>query len=502
MKHKIILAAIAATALGLNSCSEDFLDVESPDKLYIDEYFTTEDRIFESLVAAYDPLEWFDWGQGQYNPINIMSDIMADQIWVGGSDRTDNQAWHLMANYEAIPTNCISGIWVTGYSGVKRANDMISYMDGVTDISDENRALYLAEAKVLRAFYYTLIWKFWGNVPFYSTNLTYPYICEQSSADQVYAGIIADLDDAIANGGLPMKVASNADCGHVTLAMAYMLYAEVVMYQNDESNYGKALKYMEEIINSGQYALVDDFAAIWEESGEWSSESIWEINYKDDGAYRSWDYPLNTGGTVLPRLISMPKWVDGTDGFDGGWGFAPVRQETYDMYEDGDTRRDGTIYKATTEYTPRYEDTGLWLKKYLARSGYNADQIADADLNYNNNLRIYRYSETLLNAAELIARGASGSGSAQTYLDQVRDRAGVEHIDATVDNIIQERALEFVGEGKRYWDLVRTGKASQVLVPDALGYRTNTWSETKKYLPIPQTEINSANGTLKQNPGY
>ena len=72
---------------------------------------------------------------------------------------------------------------------------------------------------------------------------------------------------------------------------------------------------------------------------------------------------------------------------------------------------DATCFNAAAagSYKARYQDTGFFLDKYIARNGYNADQIADADLNFNNNLRVYRFSETLLNAAELIARGA-GSG--------------------------------------------------------------------------------------------
>ena len=78
---------------------------------------------------------------------------------------------------------------------------------------------------------------------------------------------------------------------------------------------------------------------------------------------------------------------------------------------------------------------------------------------------------------------------------QTKERDDI--VQATIDNIIQERHLEFVGEGKRYWDLVRTGKAASTLGPDE--YRTNTWSEQKKYLPIPQAEIDAAQGTLTQN---
>lgn len=500
MKKYIIYIGCLVAAMMVTSCSEDFLNVDSPNKVTVDEYYTTEERIYEALVAAYDPLQWFDYAFGQYNPILIMSDIMADDVWVGGADRTDNQFWHLMANYEALSTQVMTTSWTTCYSGVNRSNNVIYYMDGVKDISAKNKALYLAEAKVLRAYYYTLLWKFWGNIPYYTKNLEMPYIQPQSTADDVYKGIVADLEDAIANGGLPMR-AEEADYGHVTLAMAYMLYTEVVMYQNDNSRYNTALSYMEEIINSTKYDLATDYASIWTEEGEWNIESIWEITYKHEGAGRSWDHAQTSGGTVLPRLISPKDWADGTDGRDNGWGFEPVRKETYDMYAAGDVRRDATIYDASAKsYKPRYQDTGYFLDKYMARTGYNAGQIADADLNYGNNLRIYRFSETLLNAAELLVRGASGKGDAKTYLNKVHQRAGLtDEVAATEENILQERRLEFVGEGKRYWDLIRTGKAAQVLVPDEYGYRTNSWTASKKYLPIPQGEIDAAQGTLTQN---
>ena len=61
----------------------------------------------------------------------------------------------------------------------------------------------------------------------------------------------------------------------------------------------------------------------------------------------------------------------------------------------------------------------------------------------------------------------------------------------TVDDVIEERHLEFVGEGKRYFDLVRSGKAASVLTPDKYGYRTNSWTESKKYIPIAQAELDS-----------
>lgn len=299
--------------------------------------------------------------------------------------------------------------------------------------------------------------------------------------------------------------ADAAMSGRVTLAMAYMLYAEVVMYQKDESRYPTALKYMEEIEQSTKYSLVDDFASIWEDAGEWSTESIFEINYFSVNGKRAWDNALGDGGTVYPKLIGINNLNNSPD-YAGGWGFEPVRKAAYQMYEATDTRRDAGIlnfkeYAISTgaTYSPRYQDEGFFLRKYIARKNGNAGQAGSADMNYSNNFRVYRYSETLLNAAELLARGVTGSGkrTAQSYLDEVRGRAKVGSIPANVDNILQERHLEFVGEGKRYWDLIRSGKASSTLVPN--DYRTVTWSENKKYLPIPQSELD-ADGNLIQNP--
>ncbi|MGL4519531.1 MAG: RagB/SusD family nutrient uptake outer membrane protein [Phocaeicola sp.] len=497
MKKIFPLIALVAS-LGMTACSDDFLTVKSPDKISIEEYYKNESRIFEALVAAYDPLQWPDWGMGEYNPPALMADIMADDLWIGGSNVTDNQNWHLMFNYEALPDRVIGGVWTCYYSGINRTNNVLHFMQYVQGISDAKKSLFLAEARILRAYYYTYLWKMWGNIPYYEQNLEFPYIGQQYSADEVYAFIIADIEEAITTGGLPMK-ADAETYGRVTRAMAYMLYTEVVMYQKDNSKYATALGYMNQIISSNEYALHADYAEIFAAEGEWCSESIWEINYKSEGAVRSWNGPLVSGGTVLPRLISPNGWADGSEGRDNGWGFCPVRQECYDRYQEGDVRREGTIFSTQGKsYNPRYQDTGLWLNKYMARSGYNDGQLADADLNWNNNLRIYRYAEVLLNAAELISLGA-GAGDANGYLNQVRTRAGVPVATATTESVLAERQLEFVGEGKRYWDLIRSGKASSTLVPDSYGYRKNSWSSSKKHLPIPQAEINASQGTLTQN---
>lgn len=498
-----ILAAALSAPIALTSCSEDFLEVTPPDKATLEEYYNNYDHIMEAVVATYNPMREYDWNNKQYAPLPLCSDVMADDVWPGGSGISDNQHLHKMFNFESTQnsSDALTGIWDQSYKGVRNANDVLSYLEWAkSNLTDAQYKTFDAEARVLRAFYYMQIWKFYGNVPFYMENLKSPYIAEQKSANEVYSTVIADLETAIAENALPMQW-DDENLGRVSQATAYMIYAEMVMYQNDESRYAKALSYMNEIIGSGKYSLNPDYANIFLESGEWTSESIFEISYKDDGAVRSWNAGyVNAGGTIYPRLIGPSGGVP-EDGVDNGWGFEPVRLETMDIFAEGDTRRDATIYDArNASYTKRYQDTGLWLKKYLPYSENNKDQKADGDLNFNNNLRIYRYAETLLNAAELIVRTNGDQTLAYKYLNLVHHRAGLtDNLSANIDNIIAERRLEFVGEGKRYWDLVRTGKAATTLVPDAYGYRTNTWSESKKYLPIPLSEIDAAHGTITQN---
>ena len=486
---KKIYAALCAMATLLTaSCSTEFVTPVHNSSEPLDEYFNTEARMFESLVAAYDPLEWFDYFY-QYDALHLVSDIMGDDINCGGSNEGDQPILVKTHFFQLTQTDQPNQIWTICYSGVNRANVVREYLDGVEGLSSSNRDLWEAESLVLRSYYYCLLWKFWGNIPYYEENLKSPYYADQLGHDEVYEKVVTTLEGVFAKNVLPMK-ATVGNEGRVTKAMAYMLYAEMVMYQNDQSRYQKALDCMKEIISSGQYALVSDFAGIWEESGEWGTESIWEINYLSEGGGRAWDAPIATGGNVFSVLTGIPGAKAGS-GFADGWGFGGVNESAYKMYDDTDIRRDGGILNWSDNrdnYAPRWEDTGYFLLKYIARENGNHGYKGADTMNYGNNVRVYRYSETLLNAAELaVLLGQDGSA----WLKQVRDRAHCQATGTSREDIIEERHKEFVGEGKRYWDLVRSGQAATVLQAANHPFRPagSNWTESKKYWPIPQSEL-------------
>ena len=505
MKKNIItirsLCALCLLCVLCAACSEDFLEVKNPTGEPLEEYYTTDERLNEALTSAYAPLHWPDWDNVAYNDLTIDAEIMGDDFWVGGSSITDNQHWHKLFNFEADGNNTLSTLWGDFYSGIKRCNDVIKYCSWGGGTA-ENRKSYEMQARLLRIYYYNILWHYYGNVPFYLENLSSPYTAPQITADEIYAQLLPELEDIIASGVLPLRW-SAAESGRVSKAMAYMLYAEMVMYQNDTARYPKALSYMKEIIASADYELNPSFSNLWEESGEWCKESIFEINYNDDQAQRDWGAAaLNAGGSVLPTLISPNTWPggDGWNAGEDGWGFLPMRVETYNMFAEGDQRRDATCWDVRgISYTERYQDTHIWLKKYRPYSDNNKDCPTSKNLNYNNNKRIYRYAETLLNAAELLLATGGSAAEAAGYVNEVRARAGLGNLSSvTADDILQERHLEFCGEGKRYFDLVRTGKAASVLVPDSYGYRTNAWTPSKKHIPLAQSELD-ADPTLKQN---
>lgn len=499
-KYSFIIAL--ATMIGFSSCGDEFLTI-TPTASQEAGGDATEGAILSNLASCYQILLFDSYAANNYNSIVLMSDLRSDDIYKGGGDAGDQGQLYRLSQFTSTATELPSGLWNIYYSGISRCNNVIQACEKAKGVSEANLNQYKAEAHFLRAYYTHWLWKFWGNIPYFESDLPAPYMAKQYKADEIYAKIIADVDFAIEGDKLPMRTTAAND-GRITKAAAQMLKARVVMYQKDQSKYAEVLKDMVEIIKSGKYTLLGDFSAIWLESGEFCNESILESNQLPEG--KTWASGWQGYGTNLPAFIS-PNNLVGQEPFIGGWGFGPVRTETYAIYEDADTRRAGSINKFEDgTYSARFQNTGLFMGKYAARKGYNPPP-GDVDLNFSNNLRIFRYAEVLLNAAELMVIDGVApieGVTAQSCLDQIRTRAGVNSIPATTANIKLERRREFLGEGMRFWDLVRWGDTALLTENKPAFSSVRTWDEHCKYLPIPQSEIEKTEGEFKlvQNPGY
>ena len=509
MIMKKIFYPLFAAVLMISACTTNFLEVESTTTVPEETSYTSEYDITKALMAAYAPLIGLDYCDGEFHPYQFVSDILADDYnAVGGSGPGDLVHLQLLGAYNSNSQQSLIGLWTNLYRGVYRSNIVVNRTADIPGMSDANKTRVINEARFLRAFYYHILWKFWGSVPYYTENPnggSIPYIVPQLSEDEVYNKIMEDLDAATAPGALPETVMMT-EVGRANRYTAYMLRAEVVMLKEDATRYASVLSQMQEIINSDIYALTPNFADIWETAGEWNCESIFEINYADDPSNRSWEDPLAPGGSIYPVFL-CPDSYKGSRFHSEGYGFGPVSPALKAAYEEGDQRRGATIMDFNTDaekgekYNKREGDTGMFNRKYMARAGGAENNVAGIyDMGHRNNLRIYRYSDALLRASELLVRTGGSQADADAYLDQVRARAfsvapeelGSHKKSATLDNLLNERRLEFALEGHRFFDLVRFGKADAVL--GAKGYTLS-----KRYIPIPQSEIDKAEGTLTQN---
>ena len=532
MKKNIIYITLITMAGLSSSCSDSFLTIYPRTSLAAGAP-ATADVIEKNLTGAYQIFLFDSYANGTIAPVVLFGDFRSDDIFKGGQDATDQPAFYNMAQYQSTADNVPSGWWSIFYTGLKRCNDALEAIDNaVASVDPVLLSRYKAEALSMRAYYVHWLWKAWGNIPYFDKAWSQePFLAKQYSFDELYPLIIADLDAAINEPNFPMSV-SGGNLGRVTKAFAMMTKARVVMYKGDASKYPEVLADMNSIINSGAYKLITSVPSVdksltsnpieWMflREGEFCQESIFESNNIANG--KTWGNSWTGFGNYMPSVVSPRSLNDPTGIFTTGWGWCIVQPDAYanTFNESGDYRKGASVTDWSGQLgkvpssTAGWQNTGLYLRKYAARKGYNTVTSGDAALNYENNERVYRLAETYLNAAEL-SFYISGQSAAQPYLDVIRDRAfgdAIHRIPATLNNIKLERRREFFGEGQRFWDLVRWGSdengtpIEKVLSGSNPTYVFNrTYTADKRFLPIPKGEIDKTAGTgydLVQNPGY
>jgi hypothetical protein len=488
-----------ALTLVLGSCSKDFLDTRPVGRVLEVNYYQNQDQAFEALVSIYDVLQWND--QYGFTMFRFLQNVASDDTYAGGSDASDQPSWVAYDNFTLTPNlGPQRGFWRKCYKGIYRANLYLEKIDGIEEAAESFRVRTKGEAKFLRAKFYFDLVRLFGNVPLIDHTLgaSEYYTVEQVGPESIYPLIISDLEDAISV--LPTAVSEN-QLGRVTKGAAQALLARVYLFQNDESKMSQVASLCEDVINSGEYQLLSSYADLWTKEGEWSSESVFEITYSENSASDWGSFGWGGGeGNVGVQFIGMRDYNGPT--YATGWGFCPVSTELQaDMAND--PRYGQTVINSASlpgaEYTPGYQNTGYFMRKY-APIASNVAPDGDPALNWGNNIREIRYADVLLMAAEGLVRSGGSEGTARSYLNQVRGRVSLSPVSSTgsdlLEDIYDERRFELATEGHRFFDLLRTGKATDVLGDQGFVLSTH------QYLPIPQQEIDASQGVLTQNPGY
>lgn len=505
MKKYIIttISAITLFSILLFSCSDDFTDTDRQYVINSETFFNSPEDYQKTLTGVYDML------QSTY--LNVLAgEIASDNTLAGGENPTDVIGIQQIDDMIQTPQNTqLSNIWNWMFAGVQRANFILENKDNI-DFEGKNQII--GETRFLRAYFHFELVKWFGPIPLSGDKQFQPgdeTTIPRSPVPVVYASIESDLLYAIDNLA---PVASQT--GRATRGAALALLGKAYLYQN---KYAEAASTFETLINSGLYHLINKtdltpqqiadgitpYQSIFEMSGENGKESVFEIQYTDvEGA--GFGCLQCSEGNVAVGFNGVRNY-EGPD-YTSGFSFNVPTQETYNSFEVGDTRLPVSLLdieawseETGAKYGIGYENTGYFNQKYLPRKR-NPDAASDKNLTNPNNYRAIRYADVLLMAAE--ANNKIGNdGKALQYLNQVRDRAfgDTDHRVTSVgvalyDVILNERRAELVGEGFRFFDLVRTNQAASAI--EGFVYPKNN------LFPVPIEEIQFSNGNWQQNPGY
>ena len=486
MKLKYNLIAIALLGFSFSSCS-DFLEQNPQTDLSENDFYKTADDILSAVNGAYSSLQEGDIYGNWYVFGEIPSDNTRNQL--SGSVTTQNEFDQF---YIYTQNSMIANFWKAAYKVINRTNTILGRIDGI-EINTELANRYKLECKFIRALMYFNLVRVYGDVPLVlkEISISESYDILREPKENVYNQIIADLKEA---QDLPVSY-STAEDGRATQGAAKALLANVYMTLH---KYAEAETILAEIINSGRYSLlentpgslnIDGYKNVFSPVNHNSKEGIFEIQFLKGGYGEGSNYannfaPENSGTNVVA--------VGGTGGNN------IPEMDIYNAYEEGDLRRD---FSMSLGYYDNRKNNEWVESRYVCKFMDVPYQNNDASNNY----PVIRYADVILMYAEALNQNGK-TAEACKYLNMTRRRGfGYQTTETspvdlqTTDKaqfalmVEQERRVELAFENHRWFDLIRTGRAVEVM--RSKGFSLN---ETNLICPIPQKQID-VNPKLTQN---
>lgn len=449
MKKKITY--ICLVIFSFTSCQDEFLTIVPETALSSVTFFTKEADFQQAVNAAYVPLRSIvndrAYLLGEMHSDNT---YYARNILFGATEQQEDIADFAIPTANGVTSNVhVLNQYRLDYQIIARTNQVLSEIDKIEFNADSKNNLR-GQALFLRAYAYFELVRYFGKAPLHLTPVTnrQEAALPLASAEELYAQIIKDAEEAAAL--LPVK--SVQEPGRATSGAAKTLLANVYIVQE---RWADAERVLLEVVNSNQYALIPEYADAFSTStgNKNNIESVFEVQFQEGSAGLNGSFIYN----FLPRPMTPEELKTITETSNP----QPLTAEgnnipTPDIiaaYEPGDERKDASIAYVTLSGSLRDNKVYPYIRKFAKPHALHG--------NHGTNWPIYRYSEVLLFLAEALnEQGKDGS----LYLNQVRNRAGLG--DATGDMreaIYQERRVELAFENKRWFDLVRTGRAVEVI---------------------------------------
>ncbi|MDU1905900.1 MAG: RagB/SusD family nutrient uptake outer membrane protein [Dysgonomonas sp.] len=504
-KIKYIPAILLAASISFTSCG-DILDINPVENNTSNKFYANEIEINQAALGIYArlgknstntdfPTEYF-W---------LTSENRSDILYIGGSETSaQNDQLELRKYLIGANSGTVSTIFSRLYALIKDANNLLAHT------SDNEYVRYRAEACFLRAYAYFELVRSFGPVALITApieNKEATALPRESEAT-IYAQIISDLEYAaeklenVYTGEAAGRVGSLA--AKTLLAQVYITMAGYPL--NDNSGYTKAENTLSPVIQEISNRFAPNYADIFTLANE-NKYDLFSVQFESG---------RSGVGSSLPGYIT-----------NSGAGASPFPEWTYSSYgmQGQDMRVDSLLVKEMKlSNDKRFKasiDTGYWnslnvetrtwierniITKFLEKDNTNNKITAWND--FPRNFPILRSADAYLIYAEALINNGKAA-QAKEYVNKIKERAGLPLLsnDPTLEDIKTERKKEFIGEGRRYFDLVRWGEteAIKVLTDFATYYhsKTNGQLPSKRdlLLPIPQNELKNRNN-WDQNFGY
>ena len=533
MKTKLFIISILCSALCLTGCKDYLTEIE-PGTTLLEDFFTSTDAAVQNVTGCYTPLMW-EYNRTYFSEWFI-GDIASDDALKGGGTTTDMADAYDIENWRTTDQNTLLlDFYRANYQGIGRCNLALEYIGNMQvgidkEFTQEMKNRLLGEVYFLRAYYYFRLVRVFAGVPMPLKVLksSEDWGMPRASVDSVFTQILADLEAANKNLWLKSEYADD-DMGRATKGAAQAMLMKVNLYmaspywqsyklsKNAADCYAAAKAWGDSIITSNKYDLFANYADNFTIAGENGIESVFEIQY----AEVPWgDYGEGFGYTAGSFTQILTRSRNSEVG--GGWGFNHPTQNLYDEFEAGDPRRDVAILipEDSLMETPTVEyylgnkmlnnKYGMYRDSTVTGAGFGQWGMHASRGPLNN--RQIRYADVLLMYAEACL-GAGDAGTAKTYIDKVRARAGLAPCAAADEATIRhERRCELAMEGHRWFDLVRWNIAYETIT----AYEATESDEYKaqvklgegfkkgkhEILPIPYNEILLNPTKMEQNPYY
>jgi hypothetical protein len=484
MRFAKFFTATVLFALVMSSCKKEYLTLDPIDRYSFYNFPTNESQVEQAVAGCY----------------RKVFPIYNSYMWLWGDMLSDNTSFRYNTTdrggiateqLDEFVANAqegnIGGMYRESFEGVERSNYVLQNLATIGFASDSVKAIREAEAKFFRAFHYFNLVRLYGDVPVVTSVITVPdpntagnY--PRKPVNQIYTDVI--IPDALAAiNKLPVTVPA-AQKGRLVKAAAQVLLAQVYVTQK---KFPEALTVLNQITG---FSLNPQYVNNFNPVTKNGVESIFEIQ----------TFPVSTGYSFT-FMNNWTPWGTGTTIWPAGSNSrGGLNQPTNDLnnaYETNDNRKAVTV--GSTGTGPA---TILFMRKFLyydVAAKLNPCQWP-----------VYRYADVLLMQAECLNEASFPNAQAFAALNLVRTRAGLPN--KTQGNVIpalavntqdefrlaieKERRVEFAGEGYRWFDLVRTNRATAVMTAHGIAEKAikttldpGAYTNIKLQLGIPFREI-------------